>query len=161
MHGFGRNRFHYRSRFWLFFAVHVEHGSTYNAVMQPCQKPCFVDSQKRELSGHAYGSKLAQGLELVATSKWYTHFHSDILVGNFGLDLSRRSVYFGNFPVGQTKIAGCHPFFFFFVPDPASPIPRPGSRVPTSPNTRPRPHFGDSQNSLTIFIPTKISGFFL
>lgn len=46
-----------------------------------------VDIQKRELSGHAYGSKLAQGLELVAKSKWYTNFRSEILVGNFGLPL--------------------------------------------------------------------------
>ena len=50
---------------------------------------------ENELSGHAYGSKLAQGLQLIDKNKWYTHSRSNIPVGNLGLPLK----------MGQTKIA--------------------------------------------------------
>ena len=66
---FGRSRFHYRSRFWLFFAVHVEMEVHIKAYKCSHARSHVVDSQKRELSGHAYGSKLAQSLELVDKSK--------------------------------------------------------------------------------------------
>jgi len=49
---------------------------------------------------------LAQVLELVEKSKWNTIFRLDIPVGNFEMDYhSRGSVYFENFPAGQTKMA--------------------------------------------------------
>ena len=44
-------------------------------------------TSRNELDNHAHGLKLAPGLELVDKTKWYTHFCSDIPVGNFGLPL--------------------------------------------------------------------------